>query len=301
MKLTYRGRAARAGLRVVATLSYAAARVTPLRCLGLIGDGLVWALEVVVPRRRRLAEANIAASFPQMSAPECRAIAHRSFRNTARTILELFKLPGMAPQEAVALVEGFDPEAVRSALRQGRGVLIVSAHFGNWELAGLCMAHSVGPLAVVAHTDQRNLAASLMNAARARLGITVLAPTDTRAMARLLSSGGMVAVLPDQRPRQGGVVMDFLGRPAATYTGPAQLASLCEARVFACFCRRVSGVRFAMQVWEIPMAASGNREADVLENTRRINGAIEQAIREAPDNWMWLHNRWKKPKAQVLT
>jgi len=289
------------GLRVVAYVSHAAARAVPLRCLCLIGDGLATAFEVLLPRRRSRAEQSIAASFPEMSQAECRAVARRSFRNTAYTILELCRLPGMRPEDAVALVDGFDPEPLRLAAAQGQGVLVVSAHFGNWELAGLCLNRTIGPLAVVAHSDSRNAAASVMNAARARLGITVLAASDTRAMVRVLEGGGLLAILADQRPREGGVLMDFLGRPALTYTGPATLASLGNARVFACFCRRLPNGRFQMQVQEVPMIASGNREADVLENTRRINGAVEQAIREAPDNWMWVHNRWKKPKAQVPT
>ena len=276
------------------------AALLPLRALWAVADGAAYTVMVISPRRQRMAEANIAAAFPALSPAECRGIRRRSVRNLTRTMLEMFKLPALSKEHIGSLVEGHAFEPVREALGQGSGVMVITAHFGNWELMGAYASEYLAPLTVVARDESNGGSGQVLNRLRRSHGTHVVGRTDAREMLRVLSAGGLLAVLPDQHAASGGQLLDFLGRPAWTFTGPAQLAARTGARVFSAFGVRDFGGPFRVEVGpEITLVSSGDRAADVTENTRRINAAIEGAIRAHPDNWLWLHNRWKGQRGQA--
>lgn len=270
------------------------ARWMPLRTLRGLADVLAYLAMAVTPRRQRVADANIAATFPAMSAAERKRVRRRSTCNVMRTMLETLKLSSLSPAQVDALIEPVDLTAVREAHREGRGLILVSAHFGNWEVLGAYVAHLLGGVAVVAREGGDARKNALINDGRERHGVQVLGRNDVLAMLRLLKSGGALAILPDQHAADGGVQMDFLGRPAWVFTGPALLAQRTNARVFVGFCVRYGNDPFRLEVFpEVQLADCGDRDADVVENTRRINRLIEQAILAHPDNYLWLHRRWK--------
>jgi len=272
------------------------AGLLPLPMLRAVADGAAYLIMLVSPQRQRLAEANIAASFPELSPAECRGIRRRSVRNIARTLLEMFKLRSLSREQLDRLVvaEGGDP--LLQALREGSGVLFVSAHFGNWELMGAYASEFLAPLTVVARDEVNGLSERVLNEARRSHGMSVVGRNDAREMLRVLESGGLLAMLPDQHAAAGGrVLLPFLGRPAWTATGPAQLVRRTGARVFPAFCVRSFKGPYRIEIHpEVEVVCTDDPEADVLENTRRISAAIERVIRSYPDNWLWLHNRWKR-------
>jgi len=270
-------------------------RALPVRLLWCVAD--VGALFVMgaTPRRQRMAEANIAATFPELSPQEVRRIRRQSVRGATRTMLEALKLPVLSGQDLERLVECDDLSEVMPLLHDGRGAVLVSAHFGNWEWVGAYGAHMLGPLTVI---SRETAPTRPVVQARMSKGITLIARRDTGAMLRVLKDGGMLAMLVDQHAARGGILVDFLGRPAWTSIGPAVLAARTGAHVIPGFLvRRYQGRPFKFEMHpEVQLVKTGDREADVRENTRRINVAIELAIRAHPDNWLWLHNRWKPLK-----
>ena len=277
------------------------ARGLPLRALWVVADAFAALILLLAGRRRRMATANIAAAFPEFSPAECRAVLRRSARSVSRTMGEMLKLPHMTAEELRRLVPTAPAasvpalEAMREAAASGSGLLLITAHLGQWEWAAIRLAEELGrPMAVVARPHKHPRADRIIREARASHGLRILDRDERLEMVRVLKSGGILGILPDQHALMGGVPVDFMGRPAWTSTGPAWLARATGARVFAGFClRRWDGTFEPLLLPEIAIVATDDRDADLVENTRRINAAIEQAIRAAPDNWLWLHDRWK--------
>jgi len=296
MKPPWRHRLEQAGWAGAARVAVAVLARLPLGWARFFADGWARLTLIAAPRRRRMAEANVAASFPELGEAECRRIVRRSVRCVARTMMELFMMPRLSKEDLARMIETPDLTAVRAAAQSGCGLVLVTAHYGNWEFLAAHVGHQVAPLTVIARDASHQTTAGLINTARRSHGLDILGRRDTREMLRLLGRGGALGMLPDQHAAEGGVRMDFLGRPAWTFTGPALLAARSGARVFATFCARCEDDRLRMTMREIPLVRTDDREADLLVNTRHISDAIEQAIREHPDNWLWLHNRWKEPR-----
>lgn len=253
---------------------------------------------VLFPRRQRLAAANIAACFPELSAAEVRRIREGSVRNICRTMAELFKLPTITPAELLALTDTSDAAALLACVRDGRGVVAITAHFGNWEWMGAVssalMPELAIPITVVARDAPHGVTAGLINQARQSHRMEVLGTDDLRSMLGVLRRGGILGILPDQHAVASGVKVDFFDRPAWTFSGPAVLAGRTGAAVVPTFCPRLPDGTFKLLVLpEVVMVDTGDRDRDTEENTRRINAAIETAIRMYPDQWLWMHNRWK--------
>lgn len=283
--------AASAGLSVGSLLG----RLLPLRALWGVADALAGLVILLARRRGRMADANIAAAFPEMSPTERRGVYVRSVRNAARTVGEMLKLPYLRPEDLRRLVPVPPLDPVREALAAGSGVLMITAHLGQWEWSAIRLADGLGqPMSVVARPHKHPGADQTIRDARLSHGLRVLDRDETLEMVRVLKTGGLLGILPDQHALEGGVQVDFMGRPAWSVTGPAWLARATRARVFAGFCiRHWDGTFEGVLLPELEMVATQDRDADLIENTRRVNAAIEQAIRMAPDNWLWLHDRWK--------
>ena len=293
-KSTFRHRLEQAVVSRVAWLFSLLAQRVSLRALRGVADAAAGLVMALFQRRQRLAEANIAAAFPEMSASQRTAVRHDSVRSICRTMLELLKLPSIGPAELAELIVLKDFEPVRAALAEGHGLIVVTGHFGNWEWLGARLAQE-GSVAVVARDAPHTLTASLINQARQRHGLEVVGREDTRQMLRILRNGGILGIVPDQHALRGGVLVDFLGRPCWTSTGPALLAARTGARLFPAFCRRLPDGTFEAQVLpEIKLVDTGDREADLITNTRLVNEAIENEIRAYPEQWLWMHDRWKK-------
>lgn len=279
------------------------ARRSSLRAGWRVADTCAYLVIHLVPGRQRMADANIAAAFPEMSPRERYLVRRDSVRNICRTMMELLRLPAMTPEDLKSLVKVDDLEPLATALADGRGALIVSAHYGNWEWLGARLAADLEPMTAIARDAAHGTTASLINLARESHGMKVIGREDLREMVRVLRSGKMLGIVPDQHALQGGELLEFMGRPAWTFTGPALLAARTGAHVFPCFCvRNFSTGDFTLEIGpEVEMLDSGDRPADLIANTRRITAAIEQAIRRHPEQWLWLHDRWKSVSRSQTT
>jgi KDO2-lipid IV(A) lauroyltransferase len=209
-------------------------------------------------------------------------------------MLELLKLPYLTAQQIHDLVHARGLEHLQEAQARGQGVILVTAHYGNWELMAAMLADRGLPITVIARDSQEPFTASLINRARASHGIVVLERDDARAMLRALRANCVLGILPDQHAADNAIIVDFLGRPAATAVGVATLAARTGAPVVPSFCRRrPDGTFEALFYPPLPLVQSGDREADVRTNTILVNQALEEQIRAHPEQWLWLHRRWK--------
>lgn len=281
--------------RASAALFAVLVRLLPLGALRRVADAVAWLIGVLTPSRRRIAIENMRRVFgDRYSARQYRALVAEVTRGLCRTMVELLKCPYLSAEQIRALVQPQGLEHLQAALAQGRGAILVTAHFGNWELMGAMLGAYGLPLTVIARDSQERLTASLINRARESHGTEVLARDDARSMLRALRANRILGILPDQHAADNSIIVEFLGRPAATAVGVATLAARTGAPVVPGFCIRRPDGRFdAVFYPPLALTDSGDREADIRANTILVNQVLEAQIRAHPEQWLWLHRRWK--------
>ncbi len=272
-------------------------RHLPARWMPALAQALASVMLALMPGRRRIAEENIRIAFrDELSPQRVRQIAGRCVRNIGLGLLEMLRLPVTSPEELRRMLPVEGLEYVHAARERGTGILLITAHFGAWELFGCRMVGEGFPMVAVARDAAHTATAQVVNSARASHGMSVVGREATRDMLRLLRDGGMLAILPDQRVLEGGIVAEFMGRPALTVTGPATLAMRTGCTVLPGYAGyREDGSRWARFGPPLELVDTGDREADVAANTQIINDDIGRVFLEHPEQRLWLHNRWRIP------
>ena len=252
-------------------------------------------------RHLRIAEENLARAFPEWEDARRRDVALGVYGHFGRVLLDILWMADRDRATILGQVDVSGAEHVEAALAAGRGALLVTAHIGNWELHGMAHGWLFGPIGVVARPlDNPALDARLCDVRR-RPGNTVI--YKKRALPqvlRLLRENRGVAFLIDQNVQAGdGVFVDFFGRPAATTTVAAALALKTGCALIPTHTELGDDGRYAL-VYEPPLAApsTGDRAADVRRLTQRLTGVIEGWVRRRPEQWLWLHRRWKTRPAE---
>jgi len=247
-------------------------------------------------RHLRIAEDNLAHAFPDWDQARRHAVALDVYGHFGRVLLDILWMADRDRDRILRLVDVTGAEHVEAARVRGRGALLVTAHVGNWELHGVAHGFLFGPIGVVARPlDNPALDARLCEFRR-RPGNTVI--YKQRALPqvlRLLRDNRAVAILIDQNVQQGdGVFVDFFGRRAATTTVAAALALKTGCALIPTHTELRDDGRYAL-VYDPPVAlpAAGDRAGDLQQVTQRLTGEIEGWVRRRPDQWLWLHRRWK--------
>jgi KDO2-lipid IV(A) lauroyltransferase len=251
---------------------------------------------LIVGRERRLALAHLALAFPEKSEGERRAIARACFRNLGRAALELAVIDQLQPRLAERVLLGDAERAMlKEAHAEGRGVLFASCHLGNWELLARRIALEGYACGTVAREAQDPRLTRILEQARSRAGLSTLwrgQPGVAREMLRLLRAGGFLGLLIDQDTDVQGFFVPFFGRLAHTPRAVGDLAVRTGApALLGCIHRE--GARHRVVLRRIAVPATGDREADARTLTEAITAAIEMEIRARPDEWVWMHRRWK--------
>ena len=243
---------------------------------------------------RRLAAENIRLGLGLDPAAAART-ARACFENLGRNLAE-FAIAGSRIEELLARVDLEGADHLHAALAEGRGVFILSGHCGNWELAGARLAREVR-LTNLARALANPLVDSAVAAQRSAAGVrTVDARDAVREVFRTLRRGEAVSMLLDQNAlRSERVFVEFLGRPAATNFGLAMLALKSGAPVLPAFSERGPDGRHHGWIGPpIEPCTVGERPERIGRTTARYTAAIEEFVRRRPDQWFWVHNRWKR-------
>lgn len=256
----------------------------------------------VVRIRRRDADANLARAFPERSARWRHRVARATYRHLAREGLMTFRLSRMPEEEVFSRtsVEGIDD--LRRALGQGKGVVVVSAHLGNWEIGAAALAVRSIPVDVIAFRQKNPLFDHDLVSSRRRLGVGVIVKGDAaRTAFESLRSGRVVATAADQNIRHRGVFVDYFGTPAATPKGPALFALRTGAPIFLGIALRQPGARASYRVvlTRVPTERDHGERTNVQSITERYTALLESYVRRTPEQYLWQHRRWKTRPPEV--
>jgi Kdo2-lipid IVA lauroyltransferase/acyltransferase len=251
--------------------------------------------------RRAVAEQQIAAAFPDRDAAWVRHVARRSFEHLGRETIALLRMSRMAPEALIAMTEVEGLERGDAAYREGNGVVIVAGHFGNWEIGAAMVAVRGYRVDAIVQRQRNPLFDAWIVAARERLGVHVIERSKAPRLAlRSLRAGRAVAFVADQNAGGSGVFVPFFGRLASTHRGPALMALRTGAPVFLAVPQRVEGDRYRMRLEEIVVDRDGNQEDAIYRITAAFTAHLEAAIRNAPEQYMWQHRRWKTRPPEEL-
>lgn len=250
----------------------------------------------LVRKRRALVQQHLVRVFGDEYDPDQ---LHRTARNVyqqlGRTATEHARLLMAETTDIRDRMTVTGADHIAQARQQGKGVILVTGHFGYWELLGASVAALGYPVAVVAK-DQHNPAVNaLIIKGREQLGMRVIPMASaTHAILRTLRRNECIGLLMDQDAGPGGVFVDFLGLPASTYQGPALFALRSGAPIIPCFIIREGAERHRV-VFETPIEAvpSGDESADIQRYTQAYTAVLERYVRRYPDHWFWVHRRWK--------
>lgn len=268
-------------------------RSLPLPMARACGAGLAWVAFRILGRYRKVARKNLALIYPEKPEAERERMARAVFRHFGRMAGEFIKLPRLAQDEIERLVTVEGEENLKAALAMGKGVLLITGHFGNWEFMARWLSIHNYPINVVARDARDPAATKLLTDTREGNGAQVLyRGNSARAVLQCLKKNEIVALLPDQNAAD--VFVPFMGKRTGTVDGPGIIHLKMGAPLLFAWCIRTPDDRFQI-TFEAPVveAPTGEKSADVERVMTLINARIEARIRQTPTQWLWLHDRWK--------
>jgi KDO2-lipid IV(A) lauroyltransferase len=262
-----------------------------LRSLGSLMGGLLW---VINSRAAKITRVNVALCFPELSPSEQSALAHKSLRETAKTAMEagaIWRNSWPWLQGKIVAMEG--DEILRAKLAEGKGVLVLAPHHGNWEVVAPYLASVANLTAMYQPLDNPKMD-ELVLAGRSKLNIT-MAPTNRKGVMMLfkaLQGGTIVGILPDQvpAPEAGGEIAPFFDQPALTMTLVHGLIRRTGCAVCSCYAERVPG-GFKLVVIEADQQIFSE---DQHTSVTGLNASVAACVRRAPAQYQWEYKRFRR-------
>ncbi|MDQ6708122.1 MAG: lysophospholipid acyltransferase family protein [Acidobacteriota bacterium] len=248
-------------------------------------------LDRLIPRLRRVGMRNLEMAFPQLSRTHRKLLINGVFRSIGRLLVALARFPQINSENVYQWIRYEGYEHFEAALARGKGVLFATAHLGNWELSAFAHALLSAPMHVVVRPLDNPLIDAVVEQRRALSGNHLIGKRDfSRAILKALHRNEAVGILVDQNSAlDNSVFVDFFGTPACTSLSFARIAAHSGASVIPGFAVwSESESRYILRFYPA-VEMSG----DAGEDTRRIQKTIEAAIAEYPDQWLWIHRRWK--------
>ena len=276
-------------------------RILPFGLARPIAEWIGLACGNLIEKWRLVAETNLGAALPELSALAKGQIIQDVFRNLGRVALALAKAPYWSDRDVRDHVDFVGLEHFREGEAKGRGVMLLTAHLGNWELGALAHGAVIGPMRVMVRPIENALVDRLVERRREAHGNRVIRKRNAaREVLSILRANGTVGILADQNTLpEEAVFVNFFGMPAAANRGFARLALHADAAVIPAYAwwdyeSRRHIVEYGPAV---ELIRTGDTGADVITNTQRFQAALEERIRRHPDQWLWIHRRWKTQPA----
>jgi Kdo2-lipid IVA lauroyltransferase/acyltransferase len=276
-------------------------RLPPRALARRMGAGVAWIAWILLPRLRRVGLRNLEIAFPDKPVAERERILRQLYRTLGWQLAEFCQMPKYTVQNTQNRIEYDGLERYLSAKKKANdrksGVLVVTGHLGAWELSSFYHSLRGYPMGMVIRRLDNPMVDRLVNRIRCLHGNTVLHKDDfARALLGAMKNGETVGILMDTNmtPPQG-VFVPFFGRPACTASGLARVAQKTDAVVLpGCLMWDDAKKKYILHFGEeIELVKTDDVEADIVANTALFTWAIEGYVRQYPEQWLWVHRRWK--------
>jgi len=250
----------------------------------------------IIPIRKNTTIDNLSRAFPEYNSKNIRKIAFGSYKSFAITLIEILYLPWMKYGEAYKATKCTNINLVKSKYAENKGLILLSAHFGNWEFMAISIALQSGmPFSLVVKAQRNPYVTGWLNTVRSKWGNKIVPlGISIRQIYKELKDRNIVAMVADQRGPSEGVKVNFFGRKAAVYSGPTVLALKTGAPILYGISIRQPDNTYVSEFQEISMDnLPEDYEDKVSEINQRLTDYLENIIRKYPEQWLWMHKRWK--------
>ncbi|SDP42644.1 lysophospholipid acyltransferase family protein [Selenomonas ruminantium] len=266
--------------------------------LGRALGNLAW---LVVPQKRKKLAVDQVRMCLGVDDVEALRIAKASAVRFGPMLFEVLRFPVIKKHpERYVRIEGL--EKLQQGMADGRGAIFAAAHSGNWELMGGAFAMAGIPLVGVAMKQKDSAADRFINEYRTLIGMHITYKTGVREMFAMLKQGWAIGLIMDQDTnRHDGIILDFFGRPTNCTPGAASMARFQDVPIFPVFMHRDEQGRHTLVVHDpLYVEKTADKRADIKRTTQQINDIIEAHVRKYPEEWFWLHDRWKSVREEFL-
>ncbi len=246
--------------------------------------------------RRKVAYVNLKAAFGnRFSAKEREEIVRKHFSNLAQTVVEVLRFPKMNQQYFERYISPENRERYEQTIRENRGTMLITPHFGNWELSQVLSALVGKPMHVLARQQKHSKVDDFLNELRTTHGsVAIHKGGAIRDLIRILRKGGMVGVLGDLSGGRTGNIVRFFGRKTTAPAGVFEIAKRTNSNILPCFMVRVEGPHHRIFIENpFPLVSTGNEEGDIQQTVQNYYHLLEQWITKYPEQWFWSYKRWK--------
>jgi len=279
------------------------AQLMPLRLASRLGERVGLLVFALVRSQRRKALASLTIAYPEKTEAERVALGRECLRHIGRSAFEMVCIEQFdARRHALVEWEPASRAAMDSALARGKGVVFVTGHVGNWELLARYVALENYPAAVIGKETSDPRTTKLVERFRASGKLRVIwrgSQGAAKEMLRALKGNSILGILIDQDTKVQSVFVPFFGKLAKTPRAAADLALRTGAVPMLGFCTRVGPLKYRITMQELPLPTTEG-EAAVMALTTALTHGIEQQIRQHPEQWVWIHQRWKsRPEGEV--
>ncbi len=261
------------------------------RHAGRLLGAAVW--NILGIRRKQVLD-SLGLAFPEKPPGELKKIGASCYRNLGEYFVEMFRIHRLPTAWMERNIVFEDRGILDSALEEGRGVINVTFHYGNWELMGAYAARLGYPLVVIVRAQANRFFQRYITAMRRASGMELIqVESSPGQLGRALRQGNIVSFLADQDSHRQGVFVDFLGRPASTPRGPALFAHKTGAPVVISMMLPEGQGRWKLIFERVPRPEVEDREEFVCRMTKYFTDRLAERVREHPEHWFWPHRRWK--------
>ncbi len=251
-----------------------------------------------VDKKHRLrTQANLRLAFPDWSEAEVTTTTRKVYEHFGIVLADFLRTPNRTSDELLQSITVEDEAPLNEAVARGKGVLVCGAHFGNWERVGHYATARGFDITSVARDANQSAIQQRVQGLRELTGMKILSRGDSaRGVIRVLRAGNLAAMLPDQNDDE--VFVPFFGKPAGTVLGPAVLQQRTKCALLPAYCVRVGVEKY--HVITRPLINPDHTEADPAVVTAEWMAVLESVIRAYPEQYLWLHDRWKSARVRGM-
>jgi KDO2-lipid IV(A) lauroyltransferase len=273
--------------------------LSAVRRMGALVGGFVGA---TLGYRRAITLDNLRNAFPEMDEKALKGLMRSAFQSVGTSLFEFAYFPRLSVEAINDLIKIEDPEFIRDIYARGKGVILLTAHFGNWEMIAQSIPAIAGiPVHVIVKPQANRFVDRKINEWRTKFGnIAVPMESSVREMLKVLREKKAVGIVGDQTAAKESAAVPFFGRDVPTFEGPSMFSLKTGAPLLLGFAVRQADGNYIAQFFEVPSSdLKAYTPANVLTLTKRHVAMTEAVIRKYPDQWMWMHKRWKHVRLQL--